>query len=42
MENLSIEQFNLEKLEDPKFVKPVRINYTQNGSDKDLGSCKVF
>lgn len=34
MSKLKIENFSLTSLEKPKFVKPVRINYTQNNRNK--------
>ncbi|MEA3352657.1 MAG: NUDIX hydrolase [Campylobacterota bacterium] len=40
MVDINIENFSLTKLEDPKFVKPVRINYKQNGTKKTWEAVK--
>jgi UDP-sugar diphosphatase len=42
MKNISIEKFELEKLEDAKFVKPVRINYTQDNISKTWEAVDSF
>lgn len=42
MKNISIEKFELTKLEDPRFVKPVRINYTQSGIEKTWEAVDSF
>ncbi|MEA3290464.1 MAG: NUDIX hydrolase [Campylobacterota bacterium] len=40
MVDVNVENFNLTNLEDPKFVKPVRINYKQNGTEKTWEAVK--
>lgn len=42
MENLKITNFTIDTLEEAKFVKPVRINYTQNGKDKTWEAVQTY
>ena len=41
MKNLSVENFKLTSLENPQFVKPVRIHYSQNKKDKTWEAVKA-
>lgn len=41
MKNQKIENFKICKLTDPKFVKPVRLNYKQNGKSKSWEAVKA-
>jgi len=42
MDNLKIENLSITQLNNPKFVKPVRINYTQNNIEKTWEAVESF
>jgi len=42
MNNLKISNISMQKLDNPKFVKPIRINYIQNNIQKTWEAVKAF